>query len=263
VIDLHCHVLAGIDDGPETIEGSLALARVASELGTHRIVATPHVSFRYPNDSATIERLVRETNVAFAGAGLALDLVAGAEVALTRAAEMPPEELCALGLGGGPWMLLECPFTPIATGLDTLIRMLEGAGHRVILAHPERCLAFHREPRVLESLVEDGVLTSVTAGSLVGRFGGAVRRFALELADAEMIHSVASDAHDAEQRRPGIAEELAQAGLAGLAEWLTDAVPAAILAGEEEIPPRPHVAVARVRASREPWWRRGPLKRAS
>jgi protein-tyrosine phosphatase len=159
-------------------------------------------------------------------------------------------------------MLLECPFTPIATGLDTLIHRLEGAGHRVILAHPERCPAFHREPDVLRSLVEGGVLTSVTAGSLVGRFGGPVKRFAFELADAEMIHNVASDAHDTAQRPPSMGGELEQAGLAGLAEWLTEAVPAAILAGEEEIPPRPYLAVTRTGASRASWWRRGPLKRA-
>jgi protein-tyrosine phosphatase len=260
VIDLHCHVLAGIDDGPESIEGSLALARIAAELGTRTIVATPHVSFRYRNDSATIARLVRETNAAIADAGLALDVVAGAEVALTRAAELPREELFALSLGRGPWVLLECPFTPIATGLDTLIHLLEEGDHRVILAHPERCPAFHRDPDMLSSLVQGGVLTSITAGALVGRFGRPVKRFALELADAEMIHNVASDAHDTAQRSPSMGAELEQSGLTGLAEWLTDAVPAAILAGEEEIPPRPRVAPTT--ASREPRWPRRALKRA-
>ncbi len=263
MIDLHCHVLAGIDDGPETIEGSLALARVAAELGTRTIVATPHVSFRYPNDSATIARLVQETNEAFALAGLPLNVLAGAEIALTRAAELVPEELSALSLGEGPWLLVECPLTPIATGLDTQIHRLQDEGRRVVLAHPERCPAFQREPRMLESLVDGGVLTSVTAGSLVGEFGGPVKRFALELVDAELIHNVASDAHDPEQRRPSIAGELEQAGLGAMAEWLTEAVPAAILAGEEEIPPRPPGRIASAQVARESWWRRGPLKRAS
>jgi protein-tyrosine phosphatase len=263
VIDLHCHVLAGIDDGPDSIEGSLAMARVAAELGTHTIVATPHVSFRYPNDSETIERLVRETNAAFVDAGLALNVLAGAEIAMSQAADLDPEELTALSLGNGPWLLIECPFTSVAIGLDTLIGELEEEGHRIVLAHPERCPAFLRDPEMLESLVQGGALTSITAGSLVGRFGGTVKRFAFELLEAEVVHNVASDAHDPEQRRPGMAEELRQAGLGGLVEWLTDAVPSALLAGEESLPPRPHVDFAGVGARRDAWWRRGPLRRAS
>jgi protein-tyrosine phosphatase len=263
VIDLHCHVLAGIDDGPETIEGSVALARVAAELGTDTIVATPHVSFRYPNGSATIERLVRETNAALVDAGVALNVLAGAEIAMSQAADMDPEELAALSLGGGPWLLIECPFTSVAIGLDTLILELEEAGHRIVLAHPERCPAFQRDPEMLESLVQGGVLTSITAGSLVGRFGGTVKRFALELVEAEMVHNVASDAHDTGQRRPGMAEELQRAGLGGLVEWLTASVPAALLAGEESLPPRPRIDLPATGATREAWWRRGPLRRAS
>jgi protein-tyrosine phosphatase len=263
VIDLHCHVLAGIDDGPETIEGSLALARVAAELGTDTIVATPHVSFSYPNSSAAIARLVRETNAALIDAGLALNVLAGAEIAMSQAVDMDAEELAALSLGGGPWLLIECPFTSVAIGLDTLILELEDAGHRIVLAHPERCPAFQRDPEVLESLVQGGVLTSITAGALVGRFGGTVKRFALQLVEAEMVHNVASDAHDTGQRKPGMAEELQRAGLGGLVEWLTDSVPAALLAGEESLPPRPRIDFRATGVTREGWWRRGPLRRAS
>ena len=181
------------------------------------------MSWRYDNDSATIARLVEETNAAFADTGVGVTVLAGAEIAMTRAADLAAEELSALTLGGGPWLLIECPFTSVAIGLDTLILELEEPGHRIVLAHPERCPAFHRDPRMLESLVRGGVLTSITAGSLVGRFGGTVKRFALGLLDAELVHNVASDAHDPEQRRPGMAEELREAGLGGLAEWLTEA----------------------------------------
>ena len=262
MIDLHCHVLPGIDDGPDAIDGSIALARAAAEAGTSTIVATPHVSWHYDNDSATIARLVEETNAAFADAGVSLDVRAGAEIAMTRALELEPDELSALSLGGGPWLLIECPFTSVAIGLDTLVLELAEQEHRIVLAHPERCPAFHRDPAMLESLVRSGVLTSITAGSLVGRFGGTVERFALGLLDAELVHNVASDAHDSEERRPGMAKELEQAGAGALSEWLTDAVPAAILAGAEDIPPRPLVDFVSAPASRQPWWRRGPLRRA-
>jgi protein-tyrosine phosphatase len=244
VIDLHSHVLPGIDDGPETIEGSVTLVRAAQAVGTRTMVATPHVSWHYPSEATTIARLTGELNARLAGEGIAVEIRMGAEIAMTRATEIGPDELNRLRLGGGPWLLLEPPFTPVASGLDGIVATLQSAGHRVVLAHPERCPALHREPRMVETLVRGGVLTSITAGSLVGRFGGQVRRFARYLVEQGLVHNVASDTHDALRRPPGIAAELAESGLEGLTEWLTDAVPTAILTGAE-IPPRPDVPVAR------------------
>jgi protein-tyrosine phosphatase len=124
-----------------------------------------------------------------------------------------------------------------------------------VLAHPERCPALHREPRLVGSLVRGGVLTSVTAGSLTGRFGGEVRRFARRLVEEGLVHNVASDAHDALRRRPTLGADLREAGLGALAEWLTQAVPAAILSGEE-IPSRPKSATTRDPRTRRMRWRR-------
>ena len=263
MIDLHCHVLAGIDDGPETLADSVALARAAAALGTSTIVATPHVSWRYGNDSATIARSVERTNAAFAQAGVGVKVLPGAEIAITRAVELDPEELGALSLGGGPWLLIEPPFTSVSTGLDELVREIAELGHRIVLAHPERCPAFQREPGLLESLVLGGALTSITAGSLVGQFGKTARRLSLEMLEAEFVHNVASDAHDAEKRGPGIAHELEQVGYGGLIEWLVEDVPGAILAGEEQLPPRPTLRAPAPSAASRSWWRRGPLRRAS
>jgi protein-tyrosine phosphatase len=255
VIDLHCHVLPGIDDGPETIEASLALARAAARVGTNTIVATPHVSQRYPNDAATIARLVDQLNGRLSEEEVALDVRPGAEIALTRVVDLELAELPRLGLGAGPWLLVEPPMTSVISGLDMLLRDLQRRGHRIVLAHPERCAAFHRDPPMLELLVRGGVLTSITASSLVGRFGGEVRRFALGLVRAGMVHNVASDAHDHAHRPPGMAAELKQAGLEPLVEWLTEAVPAAIL-NDDEIPPRPPVALPAIDTARRGWWRR-------
>jgi protein-tyrosine phosphatase len=251
VIDIHSHVLPGIDDGPATIEESIALARAVAHSGVRTLVATPHVSWRHPNDSATIAPLVAELNDRLRTEGIALEIRAGAEIAMTRAAELDPAELARLTLGGGEWLLVECPFTPVATGMDALVFDLQRRGHRVVLAHPERCPAFHRDRRPLELLVHGGVLTSITAGSLVGRFGGVVQRFAMQLVRDELVHNVASDAHDTERRPPGMREELEQAGLGELCEWLTCDVPSAILDGGP-VPPRPEMAVPLKRASR---WR--------
>jgi len=261
VIDLHCHVLAGLDDGPQTIERSIALARAAAATGIHTIVATPHVNSRYRNDAPAIQRVVEKTNATFAAAGLAVSVVAGAEIAITSASDLRPTELSALALGNGPWVLIEPPFTSVSYGLDILISDLQDRGHRIVLAHPERCPAFHRDPRMLASLVDGGALTSVTAGALVGRFGDAVRRFAHRLIEGQMIHNVSSDAHDCDRRPPGMSAELEQSGLGALGDWLTCTVPAAIIEGKESIPPHPAVAIPMIRRMRRLRWRPGDLLR--
>jgi protein-tyrosine phosphatase len=257
MIDLHTHILPGIDDGPETIEGSLELARAAVAAGTRMLVATPHVSWTYPNDASTIAARVQELRARLQAEGIPLELRAGAEIAMTRLIDMRSEDLLPLHLGGGGWLLVEPPFSPTVTGLQQLLFDLQRQGHGLLLAHPERCPAFHREPELLREFVNEGVLTSVTAGSLAGRFGGEVRRFALKMVREQLIHNVTSDAHDPVRRPPGVAAELRQAGLEPLEEWLTEEVPAAILAGAE-IPPRPEVELPEIEPVRRTWWRRRP-----
>jgi protein-tyrosine phosphatase len=242
VIDLHCHVLAGIDDGPQTMEGSLAMARAAAAAGTRTLVATPHVNWSFDNDPDTIARLVGELNQRLQAEEIPIEVLPGAEVALTRLGGLKATQLSRLGLAGGPWMLVELPLTSVFTGLEPTLLALLQEGRRIILAHPERCPVFHREPGLLASLVQEGVLTSITAGSLVGGFGDTVRRFTLQLVHDRLVHNVASDAHDATRRPPSVLSELRQVGLEPLSDWLTSAVPAAILDGEE-IPGEPEVAL--------------------
>ena len=240
VIDLHCHILPGIDDGPQTMEDSLAIAKAAVAAGTRTIVATPHVSWEYRNDAATIARLVGLVNASLLAAGVPLKVRAGAEIDMTMAAELNDRDLSRLTLGGRRWLLLEPPFTSVVSGVDLLVATFERKGYGVVIAHPERCAAFQRDPQILEASIAAGALCSLTAGSLVGRFGAAVQRFAEQLVRYGLVHNVASDAHDAVQRPPGMAAELADADLESLADWLTRAVPAAILDGSN-IPPRPMV----------------------
>lgn len=256
MIDLHCHILPGIDDGPATIEQSLALARAASKDGTQTIVATPHVSSRYPNDAETIVRLVYEVNARLVTEGIGVEVRRGAEIALTQIADMQSADLERLTLGGGPWLLVEPPFLAAAFGLEAIVGELQLKGHRVMLAHPERCPSFHRDPRALTALVAGGALTSVTAGSLAGRFGPQVRRFAMNMVAEGMVHNVASDAHNADRRPPSIARELADAGMSALSDWLTHEVPAAILSGTK-IPAGPPGTTQQSAPARRWWWRPG------
>ena len=237
-------MLPEIDDGPDSIEGSLALARAAGAAGISTLVATPHVDSRYGNDAGRIAAGVAAVNERLGAEQIPVEVLPGAEIAATHLPELPAAELARLGLGGSRSLLIEFPFSPVIHGLPEALGELQRAGHRVVLAHPERCPAFHRDRRTLRALADSGVLMSVTAGSLIGRFGNQVRRVAFELAREGLIHNVTSDAHDDVRRRPRLREELQQAKLGALAEWLTELVPSAILA-DQPIPARPNVPLER------------------
>ena len=151
-------------------------------------------------------------------------------MSLSRTVDLELAELRALRLGGGPWLLVECPLSP-APGLEQGLGALRMQGHRIVLAHPERCPALQREPERLAELVRLGMVTSVTASAFTGHFGGVVKRFAFELLRRGLVHSVASDAHDAVRRPPALATELAKAGLDDHAPRAAHEAPAAILRG--------------------------------
>ena len=251
MIDLHCHILPGIDDGPRTLAESVDLARAAVAAGTSTIVATPHVSWDYPDNSAArIADGVAEVNAALEREGVDLDVLPGAEIAMTRAGELPDGELEALRLGGGPYLLVECPLSPVAVGFEPIASGLAARGHRILLAHPERCPAFQRDPAAYEALVRQGMLGQVTAGALIGRFGRHVREFAHRLVREGLAHDVSSDGHSVVQRPPSIRAELEQAGYGEQADWLARQVPEAVLSGGRVPPappmPRPGGLVARL-----------------
>jgi protein-tyrosine phosphatase len=240
VIDLHCHALPGIDDGPVALQDAVALGRAQQEAGVRTVVATPHVDWDYPNDARRIAAHVQEVNEALARAGIAVEVLPGAEVALTRAVELDDDELRALTLGGGPWLLVEPPFTPTpAAAVVTAMHGIAARGHRIVIAHPERCPAFLHDHAALEDLVARGMLCSVTASSLTGRFGREPQRLGMAMVRDGLAHDVASDAHGAHHRRPpGLAGPMEAAGLADLVSWYCDEAPRAILSGEP-LPPRP------------------------
>ncbi|MGI8559049.1 MAG: tyrosine-protein phosphatase [Solirubrobacteraceae bacterium] len=252
MIDLHCHVLPGIDDGPSSWEESVALVRACGAGGVAQIAATPHVSAQYPNDSRVIGGLVEQLNERLAAAGVDVEVLPGAEVAITQLDELAAGELERLVLGGGSggWLLLESPFTPAINVVVPVCERLLERGFSLLLAHPERCPGFHRRPELLRALTDRGVITSVTAGALSGQFGREVERFALWMAAEGLLDTVASDAHDLHRRPPGLLAPLERAGLAAHVEQLTRSVPAALLAGEE--PQRPGV----LRAEAKPGVRR-------
>lgn len=254
MIDLHSHVLPGIDDGPPDLDGSLALARAAVAAGTRVMAATPHIGLHYRVAPDELSERVRQLREDLAGAGVPLEVVVGGELATSRAAHAGEDELRAIALGGGSCVLLECPFARVHGVMSGFTAQLQRKGFRVLLAHPERSPEFLSDPPSLGTLLDAGSFTQITAGSLRGDFGRTVRRFSLSMLEQGLVHVVASDAHDAVKRPPdvlaivrGAVWELALPP--ATTEFLTEDVPRALLA-DEPMPPLPERTRRRFRLSR-------------
>jgi protein-tyrosine phosphatase len=243
VIDLHSHILPGLDDGAPDLETSLKMARAAVAGGVRTMVATPHVNSTYSVDAATLSQAVGALNLELSRAEMQLAVLSGAEIALPEAAALGDDELRGLALGGGDCLLVESPYIRGVFVIESVLESLRARGFRPMLAHPERSPTLQDDPRLMARLAEAGTLFAVNAGSLTGRFGPKVRDTADRLVVNGQAHVVTSDAHDLEHRPPGLAAPLFLAGtrlpaVRVQAEWLTQAAPAAILAGEP-LPPRP------------------------
>ena len=231
MIDLHTHILPGIDDGPRDLSGSLQMAEVASRNGITTLVATPHVSEDFPAvDPYEIAGMAREVQAAFAHYGIPVRVAPGAEVAITRAVDMDDHELRAVTLGGnGRDLLLETPHGPLPSLFAAVARDLQRRGFRITIAHPELSRDLQSDPRLLRALVAEGALVQVTAASLAARWSRR-GRFARRLLRDGLVHVVASDSHSSEWRPPDLAPARA---LGAMGRWLTQTVPAAILAGAD------------------------------
>jgi protein-tyrosine phosphatase len=237
MIDLHAHILPGLDDGPRSLDDAVAMARVAAEAGTRAIATTCHVNRLFGLGPAQLEPARAALAGRLAEEGVELELLAGGEVAPDRLPDLDDETLRALTLGGGPYVLLECPFQPVDGTMGRMVADLQDRGFRVLLAHPERSHTFQRDPSRLAALVQRGALAQVTTGSLTGDFGRTARNAATTMLAEGLVHVLASDAHDWFFRPPDL-----RTGRNTLddaqREWMTRAAPAAIVAGRD-LPDRP------------------------
>jgi protein-tyrosine phosphatase len=230
------------------------MARTAVEAGTRAIAATSHVDPGFDVDIGGLAAARAALGELLRAEGVELEILQGGEIAPARLPELDDEELASLTLGGGPTVLLECPFASVGGAMEPMVAELRRRGFEVLLAHPERSPTFAGENRRLGRLVSLGARAQVTAGSLSGRFGEPVRRTAARMLEAGLVHVIASDAHDPLRRPPDlhIADEWLRERYGDVDEqldWMTEAAPAALVAGEPlpERPPLPQ--------------RRGPLSR--
>ncbi len=239
MIDLHTHVLPGLDDGAGTTADALELARAAVAAGIALVAGTPHVRHDYPTTPETMQAALAELQEAIAAAGLPLDIRGGGELDLEWLAEADIEDVRRFGLAGNPgYALVEFPYSgwPLAIG-DELFR-LRAAGITPVLAHPERNPEVQARPERLRPLVEAETLVQVTAASLDGRMRARTAETALELVRSGLAHVIASDAHSPTMRGFDLATAASRVGDPALANWLVQDVPAAIVSGAP-LPERP------------------------
>lgn len=245
MIDLHNHLLPGIDDGAGTLEETLQFLRLARRDGVTAVVATPHMKPGVYDNSreAILERvaLVREAQRGDEADGVTL--LPGAEVYFT--ADLPERARSGrlmTAADRGRYLLLELPYQQIPLGVDDMIFRLRLAGLTPIMAHPERVAYYLESLDRVEASVRLGALTQVTSSSLTGRFGAKARDFALAMLDRNLIHVVASDSHDVRYRPPILSEVrrfIAERSGEGTARRLLEETPRAILESRDIDVPGP------------------------
>jgi protein-tyrosine phosphatase len=205
-LDLHAHVLAGVDDGPDTIEGSLDLLRALQDEGVTTVAATPHVHPAYPTTVQMRDERLVQVQEAARDAGLTIVVVQGGELDLEYAASYDDDQIRAWALGGGPAVLVEFPWGPTwPLALAPTCRDLRLRGFLPVVAHPERARPVQQRPERLDDVIASGAVCQLTNGSLAGRFGETAQRTAFDLLRERRGHLMASDAHGASSRRPSFA----------------------------------------------------------
>lgn len=214
MIDLHCHILPGLDDGAASLEDSLAMARAARDDGIKTIVATPHL-FRgslSTDNFALIEERRRELGEALAKNNVAVEVKAGAEVHISHnLIDEIRAHRNSLTINGSAYMFIEFPSGHIYPGVKKLIFDLMSEGIIPIIAHPERNSVFARHPGLLYDLVKMGALAQANGGSLTGVYGREAGDAAIHFLKWNLIHFLASDAHNANSLPPRLSKAVKSA----------------------------------------------------
>lgn len=251
MIDIHCHLLPGVDDGPPDEATAIAMCRMAAESGTTDVVATPHANstFEYSPERNEEKRCQLQQAV-----GPAPRIHLGCDFHLSydniEAALATPSRFT---INGRRYLLVEFSNQVISEGTSDVFARLRGAGVTPIITHPERNPLLRRHHSRLAVWVQRGCLIQITAGSLLGRFGSQAQDAATSLVNAHLVHIVASDGHDLEKRPPALAEAyafVADRWGDDLARQLFVGHPQAVLDGTPIDTPAPR------RRSQEPrkWW---------
>ena len=239
MIDLHSHLLPGLDDGALSLVESVEMAQSMAADGVTVVCATPHVRDDYPTSVEAMEDALAGVREAVDDAGIAIEIRGGGEIALDRLPALDARTRARFGLGGNSMLLLiETPYSNWPLDLARTCAELHLEHIVPVLAHPERNRTVQEHPEVLEAAVRAGAFVQLTAASVDGRLGRAAAACARKLLELELAHCIASDAHGPGVRDAGMSAAASVVGGGKMARWLTYDVPAALL-GNRALPPRP------------------------
>jgi protein-tyrosine phosphatase len=228
MIDIHCHILPGLDDGARDLEESLHMASLAASEGITEIIATPHhANGAYDNDPSTITIEVEKLNSVLQERNIPLAVLPGQEIRLYQDIIDGVQRRECIALNQGQYILIELPSSYVPKNTANLIYELQVEGLRPIIAHPERNREIADDPDILFSLVQQGALSQVTAHSINGHFGAKVKKLSMDLCRRNLAHFVASDAHQPKVRPFGLREAMdvlaSELGESARAQYLQNA----------------------------------------
>jgi len=269
MIDLHNHILHGLDDGPETMDESIQMCWISYRDGVRTIVATPHtLNGEYQNNRPTILAKVKELNDALTQCGLrnsecgiqdlrseislhsaldtrhsALEILPGADIHFSNEIlhQLDQEEVMTVG-DGKRFLMLEFPLHTIPIGAEEVLFQLMARGIVPVISHPERNLEITRRPERYYEMIRMGCFGQVTAMSLTGGFGAKIKGFAGKMLKKRLIHLIASDAHSVDGRPPILSPAVKEAEkIVGReeAQKMVTEYPSAILEGRKPSAPEP------------------------
>lgn len=236
MIDIHCHILPGIDDGPETIDEAIDMCRMAAADGIKTVVATPHFKpGMYEPAFARVNELIDAVAARAKEEGIDIRVLPGADVSVTPELLVHLKKEKHLTINrNGTYFLAEFPSAAVPPNWDAFLLFLLKSGFVPIITHPERNAWFLTHPESLYSIVSKGVLVQVTAMSITGEFGENIQEFSIFLLEHNLVHVIATDAHSASYRQPELRAAVKMAGdIIGKekAEALVTSIPEAIING--------------------------------
>ena len=207
--DIHCHILPGVDDGAESMDEALAMARMARASGVRRIIATPHCNL--PGDernyrSGAMTRRFNSLSRALQTAGIDVEILPGAEIFATPEVPELLRQKKLLTLANSRYLLMEFYFDEDAATMNGLLRRVAELGYVPVVAHPERYDAVQRDPYLVGRWFHSGYVIQLNKGSILGRLGRRSEAAADWILARGLAHTVASDAHSSEVRTPHMTE---------------------------------------------------------
>ncbi|RHW32119.1 tyrosine protein phosphatase [Neobacillus notoginsengisoli] len=201
MVDIHCHILPGADDGAKNLQDSIMMAKVAMEQGITKVIATPHHLNSFDiNPKETIIEKVHLLNRKLKEEKVDLEILPGQEVRIYGELLDGVAEGEIQTLAGSDYLLIELPASHVPRYTEKLFFDLQLKGYIPVIAHPERNQEIIERPEVLYQLIKKGALSQITAASAAGEFGKKIQKFSIQLLESNLTHFLASDAHNVTNR---------------------------------------------------------------